>query len=388
MYQQSHLKFNLLFLFIFSFTIAQSQGDFKVFQTNQLESNLSSVNYDGADFLVIADNQNAPRRVSVDSDKKEVYWIEGGSGTIWKSNFDGSNKVAVISNESTNLAIVEFDLINQRLLFNVTGEGTIKSANLDGSNVQTLITGIEQTTGYYYDPSNDHLYWTEFNLGTIHRSDGNGENIVTLFETNTKPFDISYDCKNDKIYWSDRDTEKIHRANTDGTDQEDVIVANGNKGSIALDMKNEKIYWTNISPNQINSSNLDGTATEILASSNDPFAGLDIYLPLDISNCDFLISVNDKFDQNIDALQVFPNPVYDNFSYTLQSNYIGEVEVTLFNIEGKKIYNEKTFKQNEETWTKDINVRQEESGILFLRVQYADKIITQRIIHIYKPLIP
>jgi len=388
MNQSRHLFTILLFLFTLSPFFLQGQTDFKVFQTNQLESNLSCVNYDGTDFTVIVENQITPRRVSVDPVNKEVYWIEAGTTTIWKSNFDGTDKVAILINGSPNLACIELDLTNERMFFNVSGEGTIKSANLDGSNIQTIISGIDLTLGYYYDPANDHLYWTEFNLGSIHRSDGNGENQVTLFETGTRPFDVSYDCKNDKVYWSDRDTEKIHRANPDGTEQEDVISSSGNKSSIALDMKNDKIYWTNIDPNQINSTNLDGTSTEILAASSEPFAGLDIYLPLDVSTCDFLIPVDDYLTQNKDALKVFPNPSYNLFSYIIQSDYIGSIDVTLFNIEGKRVFGEQINKLSDDSFTKQINISQEPSGLYFLRINIGDQIITKRLIHNYTPLVP
>ncbi len=78
-------------------------------------------------------------------------------------------------------------------------------------------------------------------------------------------------------------------------------------------------------------------------------------------------------------LQLAPNPSQGRFQFTLESGYIGALEVKIFDTAGRQIY-ENTAYKNQNLYQEQLDVSNLQSGIYVVEVMSGDKRYTQRLV--------
>ena len=226
----------------------------------------------------------APSDIALDVSGGKLYWTEPFGNKIQRSNLDGSGvEDLVITGLDFPLGIA-LDVSGGKLYW--TEPVKIRRSNLDGSSVEDLITtGLESPLGIALDVSGGKLYWTDAGTAKIRRSnlDGSGvEDLVTIgLEA---PWGIALDVSGGKLYWIDADKAKIQRSNLDGSGVEDLVTTGLNSPlGLALDVSGGKLYWTDSGTDKIQRSNLDGSGVEDLVTTGleAPFGIALGYVPVE-----------------------------------------------------------------------------------------------------------
>lgn len=234
---------------------------------------------------IIATGQGIIRRVRIDEVNEMIYWVEGSTGQIWRSNYDGSNMTSLLNLNTSNLNVIELDFWNNRILYTVTNDGFIRSIDFNGLNNQVVVSGVGNVQGVDYDPICDKIYWTEYNAGDIKRSNGDGTEVEIVASISSNPFDIFLDINDRKLYITDRTGNTIWRGEIDGTNLEPLIVNSGNIGTVTIDFINNRIFWVHNDEETIFKANLDGTNIEpvIIETPSNLLAGIDVDFPLEVN---------------------------------------------------------------------------------------------------------
>ncbi|MCB0339752.1 MAG: DUF5050 domain-containing protein, partial [Bdellovibrionales bacterium] len=132
-----------------------------------------------------------------------------------------------------------------------------------------LGTFIQQaTTGLYYEPKSEKLYFTGYN-NSIHRVDRDGQNDVTIWsELVEPPLDLVVDTTNSKIIWTSSNDATIYRANLDGTGSPEVLVSSVSEAwGLAIDEINGYLYYTSFG--RIYRVDLDGDNQTYILTDGD-----------------------------------------------------------------------------------------------------------------------
>lgn len=275
------MKFISFFLFLFLSALTVSGQDY-FFYGNQATGEIVRTDLDGNNPEVIVSNQGILRRLRIDFGELKLFWTEGLTGRLWKSNFDGTDQEIIIEVPGTNLALIEIDESNQRIFYTNTNEGFIRSVNSDGSDPTIVVSGVGTALGMDYDPFCDKIYWTEFNDGKIKRANGDGSNVETIIDSNSKPFGLAIDIESGKLFFSDRESSDIIRANIDGSSVETIVTQFGDKGAVTIDYTNEHLYWINKTQEIVYRSDLDGNNITPVITENPAMtslAGIVVYVP-------------------------------------------------------------------------------------------------------------
>ncbi len=272
----------LLLLFVlFSIPVLLLGQDY-FFYGEQLGDQIFRSDLDGGNIELIVSGQSILRRMRIDFQEEKLFWVEGGTGRLWKSNFDGTNQEVLLDLPVSGLNVIEIDKTNQRIFYTVTNDGFIRSIDLDGSSQEIVVSGVGTVQGMDYDPFCDKIYWTEFVTGRIKRANGDGTNIETILDLNSKPFDLVIDIESGKLFFSDRESSNVFRANLDGSSLEAIVTQAGDKGALTIDYTNERLYWVNNTQEIIFSSDLDGSNISTVITGNMAttiLAGVVAYVP-------------------------------------------------------------------------------------------------------------
>ncbi len=130
---------------------------------------------------------------------------------------------------------------------------------LVGSQVESIVSGVENITGFAVDVEAGKLYWTEqtgSKTGQIQRADLDGKNIQLIKKLKSVPHSITIDTARNKLYLTSS-WGKIQRLNLDGTKFEaNFITGLDSPTDIFLDVADGQVYWA-ARTGHIRSANLD-----------------------------------------------------------------------------------------------------------------------------------
>ena len=264
--------------------VALYSGDASMVMPNNGDISLGDVNADGrvdlTDAWLIAAYLNDPSDSTLPSEIGEpvgtttasqmwkLYWTDGQTHKIQRSNLDGSGVEDLVTRvDSWGLAL---DVSGGKLYW--TDWGKIRRSNLDGSGVEDLITtGLMNPRGFALDVSGGKMYWTDVGADKIQRSNLDGSDVEDLVTTGLRhPGGFALDVSGGKIYWTDWGTRKIQRSNLDGSGVEDLVtfIEGVYPRGLALDVSGGKIYWPTRwdERSKIQRSNLDGSGVENLVT--------------------------------------------------------------------------------------------------------------------------
>ena len=214
----------------------------------------------------------------------KLYWTDGGTDKIQRSNLDGSGVEDLVTTGLRAPGDIALDVSGGKLYWTDRGTGKIQRSNLDGSGVEDLVTtGLGWPGGIALDVSGGKLYWTDLSTDKIQRSNLDGSGVEDLVTTGLGwPGGIALDVSGGKLYWTDSSTDKIQRSNLDGSGVEDLVTTGLTTPSgIALDVSGGKLYWTDSTPGKIQRSNLDGSGVEDLVTTG--LRGAPSGIALDVS---------------------------------------------------------------------------------------------------------
>lgn len=142
----------------------------------------------------------------------------------------------------------------------------IERYDVKGNSLGTFIQ--QATTGMYYEPKGEKLYFTGYE-NSIHRVDRDGQNNVTIWSgLDEPPLDLVVDTTNSKIIWTSSNDATIYRANLDGTGSPEILVASVSEAwGLAIDEINGYIYYTSFG--RIYRVDLDGSNQTYILTDGD-----------------------------------------------------------------------------------------------------------------------
>jgi virginiamycin B lyase len=185
-----------------------------------------------------------------------IYWPTDFSGTVSRSNLDGSGINRSLTSGGTRTAGVAVD--GSHLYWVDYATNTIGRSKLDGSEVeQSFISGANHPIGVAVDGA--HIYWANNSGGTIGRADLNGSTVEQDFIT--APTAAGVAVNGTYIYWTENLSNKIGRAKLDGSEVEHGFIT-GAKHPYGVAVNAAHIYWSNEETGTIARANLNGSEVE------------------------------------------------------------------------------------------------------------------------------
>ena len=173
-------------------TLAQNPYDVfvkaqQVYWTSQQRNYIDTVQTNGAGYLRILASPTVSQPFAIEVTASNLYWSQvNGSGSIRRSDLDGSNIVTVIP----NAYVYDFQVTSNFIYFADNNfPSAIKRANLDGSGITNLVAD-----GGFYNGvcvTTEAIYWSALNDadgGGIRRADLDGRNATNLYNA---PFGTS-----------------------------------------------------------------------------------------------------------------------------------------------------------------------------------------------------
>ena len=203
----------------------------------------------------------------------KMYWADGGTQMIQRSNLDGSDVEDLVTTGLDYPHGIALDVAGGKMYWTDFSANKIQRSNLDGSGVEDLVTGLTLPYAIALDVAGGKMYWTDVGADKIQRSNLDGSGIEDLVTGLTLPFAIALDVSGGKMYWTNLDKgNKVQRSNLDGSGVEDLVTGLDDPRGIALDVAGGKMYWTDLGADKIQRSNLDGSGIEDLVTTglDDP----------------------------------------------------------------------------------------------------------------------
>ncbi|MDQ0595649.1 ELWxxDGT repeat protein [Chryseobacterium ginsenosidimutans] len=284
-----------------------------------------------------------------------------GNSELYASNGDQASAILLKShNSSFGSAVINRDteILNNKLFYFVTGypSGVYST---DGTVVGT--TEVYSGGNFFGDiklkKCGNQLFFTNNNSTELWKTNGTATGTASLGANFSAIKEMA--CVNNYLYFLNDDSQKIWRSNgtSAGTVPLDIFITNNdnqllaNENILKMATDNEKLFLTIYTKDHGNE----------LYTVTDP---LPIYLATNEAN------VNTK--NPVSAIQVYPNPVSDNFSLKVKDDYKIEA-IKIFDASGKQVKN--IIYNNDK-----INVADLSSGIYFLKIktdkgEYLSKII-------------
>ncbi|MDH5731237.1 MAG: DUF5050 domain-containing protein, partial [Gammaproteobacteria bacterium] len=125
--------------------IALDVGRGKIYWTETTTNVINRANLDGSSPVEIISGENGPTDIDFDSVNDKIYWgnYNGGSDTIVRADFDGTNRESIVTTGVDNPWYITLDLAAEKIYWtNDTTNDTVNSADMNAlnSNITTLDT--------------------------------------------------------------------------------------------------------------------------------------------------------------------------------------------------------------------------------------------------------
>lgn len=226
-----------------------------------------------------------PMGIQVDPVNDHVYFVSTSDDTIWRSDFEASEFVAVHETSGDDPHQIAVDMVNGHIYW-VEDNGReaparVGRCDLGGGNEVILIEDAgARAGGIALDEKNGHIFWTEsyyspdpvsINIWRCNLDGSNPQPIISEFDEDA--FDlgsIAVDPQARKIYFI-QDQSEIHRANDDGAEVELLFEEETlwDRSHIAIDTTTDELFWTSPNGRMIGKASLDGSSKEPFLSNLD-----------------------------------------------------------------------------------------------------------------------
>ena len=294
-------------------------GNGRLFVLDVKHGKMLSMSADGSNITTILENCGpGPDGVTIDPVRRQIYWTNMGEqskgsehfyendGSIVRIDFDGSNRTVIVPAGGTFTPKQLTLDIDKRRIYWCDREGMrVMRVEMDGSNITTLVeTGKGETdrldetrhcVGIALDLKNQQVYWTQkgphrAGLGRIFRAPmelpqgqdpTSRKDIELLWDHLPEPIDLELDHRNGHLYWTDRGAppngNTLNRALiwNNKVIPKPEIINDGYKEAIglALDLENERAFTSDLGGN-LYCCGLDGSDRRLLYSGDAMFTGI------------------------------------------------------------------------------------------------------------------
>jgi len=340
----------LVTFFVNEYISGQQEIIYTDFNGNEIRRTVLGTSID--EVLVTTGMQ--PRNLILDQSNNRIFWIEDDQ-KVFMMTIEGTDKQEVPLNASQDVGDLALDEENQILYFNEFFDGKINSYNLQTQELITIITNAPQASIAFSKLENT-LYYGDGLTGKIFRYNLETEQSTEILGGFSLISDIAIDPTNRHIYLSEFFSRKVYRSNLDGTELEVLQEGLAANGPLYVMPENDNYYWSdNLAPGfipTIYQSNMRSNETEtafeydknsiggfiVLGESTSRVVGRKILKPKYFPNpASEKLIINFNKLINVKAIKIYSSSGYlvnnQNISATTQ-----RLEVSLKNlINGKYI---------------------------------------------------
>ena len=184
---------------------------------------------------VVTTGLSFPQDLELSISAGKLFWSDSTLKHVETSNLDGTRRSVLFSALTTTVGV---DDVNGKIYSenrSTAASGSIVRSNFDGTEFEEVIKNVPTANDIAIDPLNEVIYWTSSaglasGNGGVYRVDFDGTNFAEIFVlgSNLDAGGIALDLANGKVYWSQEwraNRDDIYRMNLDGSDPE--IVATG-----------------------------------------------------------------------------------------------------------------------------------------------------------------
>jgi len=226
--------------------------DLGILKTMDLDGNVNQVMDE--DFIF------SPQQIYFNENSDYLYWANGGSRSITRSDKNGENKIQLVKNIN-RVETVFADDVNNKLYYGTSSVASLYASDLDGQNGEIVwfdISGSSVTGIAIHHPTDQVFFSTAH---SVYVKDFSFNNVATIWEGGEDIVSLRIDQVNEKLYWSDAGfgttPSAIYSANFDGSGLETIIEEDWLEiTSFDIDLENKIIYWADKENNKIKSKNL------------------------------------------------------------------------------------------------------------------------------------
>ncbi|CAG2237274.1 unnamed protein product [Mytilus edulis] len=179
-----------------------------------------------------------------------------------------TGNVTVLLEQSENVYAMDYDYKNRFIYFPRYNTHDIVRFAYPSKNttLQTVIQSLSGPTGIAVDPTNGHIYWTDYNTNRLSRCNLDGNNVNVLSSLNS-PLVIRLDLTNRWIYIVERFLG-ILKSRFDVAKQQNIVNSTSAPvDSMDIDTNEHRLYWIN-GEGDITSSKDDGSDVKTIHSTN------------------------------------------------------------------------------------------------------------------------
>jgi len=267
-------------------TSAYAAAPTHIYWTEIQSGTMSRSNLDGTGVQVLVNGLQDTPEIAFDPIDNKMYWVEFFAPALRRANLDGTNIEDIhVSPVVINPTGIDIDVAAGKLYW---GDGTadkILRSNLDGTMIEDLgFQGVPGPRGLALDAVNQTIYWTDLALNSVRRENVDGTGGIQIDQLVYRPTGVAVDPVGGKVYVSATGVVFIgggfiRRYNLDGTDPVDIVTGLSQPLKLALDPDGSKVYWTEFGTGEIRRANLDGTNVETIHSGLSQPLAISLFVP-------------------------------------------------------------------------------------------------------------
>ena len=215
-------------------------------------------NTDGSDPVALF-SQNMPRFIADDTIYSRLYWTDAGTNEIIRINYNGSGRVAIARGMINPYGIA----LGPDSLLYVINDGQIQRYDTLGVLLSVIHDNVENASDLVI--AGTQLYWSDAGNKVIETSDLDGGNRHLLISNAVNPIDLDIDLVQQKIYWVQYTGgipgSGIFVADLNGSNKKLVIEEFAK--ILAVDGDNQLLYWAPTNFFRVMRTNLADTSDVI-----------------------------------------------------------------------------------------------------------------------------
>ncbi|CAG2199985.1 LRP5_6 [Mytilus edulis] len=180
-----------------------------------------------------------------------------------------TGNVTVLVEQSDNVYAMDYDYKNRFIYFPRYNTHDIVRFAYPSKN-RTLQTVIQSSpyspSGIAVDPTNDHIYWTDYDGHRLSRCNLDGSN-VTVLSSLSSPFVIRLDLTNRWMYIVERDIG-ILKSRFDLSENKTIVNFVSRVYCMDIDTDEQRLYWIIYDNGDMKSATLNGSDVKTILSTN------------------------------------------------------------------------------------------------------------------------
>ena len=238
----------------------------RIYWAEEGNSRIRRARLDGSEIETVVntnfngESNSRPQSITMDTEKRIIYWTDSNFDRICCSNLDGSGKRKIISSGLDNPFGITIDPDADVLYWTDYSAHYIYSASVNEEEADGLSFQREDTEADWFpygiaiSPEEDEIYWVEthtsFENSRIRQADIDGltvSNVSTFKDTDLEaPRGITYvwDDTSKWIYWTDTQSDEIWRITKDKLNDDRIVISTQSPQGVAVNMSELELYFS------------------------------------------------------------------------------------------------------------------------------------------------